>query len=694
MCYTPIVVSNILTKTRKKKLKSYSIVTISVFLPLFGKVCRVIAEDDKTKEEGKIEKMKAKRIMSFLAAVLLFVMTVDFSFQAAAEDEDLMQIAVDLGIINEDMLSRADENIKEAEVLPMLHAVFEHGYGKKSTFLDMMADLAIEGRDASRYWFASAIFYPYCEAYYSMNPFNLEQFMDQMDSWNHDIAFGQFDSDSFGVVRSNPYDPDSNREGSIGGGGIYDLCPDAESIDYGGEGMEFRHDYGAAWVAQVSLGLYDRVTGEKVLGLDENQCWNPARKMTVREAAEAAVRYWRFFGEKQKKVKVKDVGTYDPEIITRELLEKPTTLPANSCSHLPAEWHGILWDKWNWVTTGSISFNFDRIYRQADAQIVKDAGLNLVRLNLSFSWLQSPYVAAGKVNEARLKDLDRLLALCMENDIHLMIGCNQYQDFSELRDFYELFEIAGDGPKTDKEIEKFADFWQMLARRYADIPNEYLSFNLYNEICIDNEEEYERVLGPAVDAIRLESPERTIIADIHVPGLTGESMAKRGVALSYHLYDPMGFCYINELDDEKQIDPEFMHSVTWPYTENGVTYDAKKLLDTPMHYRSNSASINSLRAMAEKYGVGFQVGEFGVFGEYKNGTAPVRYSDETFFGYYRDIIETFDAEGISWILGALGGTWGLENIYPSVEGVQYEKVGYYYVDTGFRDFLKSFEKTK
>ena len=96
--------------------------------------------------------------------------------------------------------------------------------------------------------------------------------------------------------------------------------------------------------------------------------------------------------------------------------------------------------------------------------------------------------------------------------------------------------------------------------------------------------------------------------------------------------------------------------------------------------------------MAEKNDVGFMVGEFGVFGELKGGMATVRYTDEALFGYYRDIIETFEKEGIGWIVGPIAGTWGLQAPYPAVEGVQYEKVGLYYVDTGFRDLLKSFEK--
>lgn len=636
-----------------------------------------------------------RRIMSLLAAIVLLCTMLNFgaAFAAAEEKEDLLQLAVDLGIIDENMQKRADENIKEAEVPALLQAVFVHGYGRESAYLNQMKYYAIEGRDASRYWFAMGMYYPYCEVFCDTTPEDAWAFMIEIDRNTPGGPFGAFESCNYGIIHKNKYNGNPNLdEGMIAGGPVWDLLVDAEVLFEGGPSMERHHDFGNWWVAQVAFSMYDRVTGEKVLDMDEEQKWNPAQKMTIRDAADAAVRYWRFFEEPAVKVPYADAGTYDTSIITDELLHKETTLPANSCKHLPAEWHGILWDKWYWVATGALSYNFDRVYRQEDVQILKDSGLNVARMMLSFSWLQTPDVTAGQVNETRLKQLDEVLALCMKNDIHLMLVCTQIQDVSQWANFNDEFERSGPGPVTDQEISDFAAFWQMLARRYANIPNEYLSFNLYNEIHIKTEEEYERVLGPAVDAIRAESPDRTIIADIHMGGLTGESMAKHGVALSYHLYDPMGFVYINQLGPEKMTDANFMHSVTWPYTENGKTYDAAALLDTPLHYMPNAASINSMRALAAQYDVGFMVGEFGVFGEYKNGMATVRYTDEALFGYYRDVIETFEKEGIGWIRGPLSGTWGIQACYPAVEGVQYEKVGLYYVDTGFRDLLKSFEK--
>ena len=78
-----------------------------------------------------------RRIMSLLAAIVLLCTMLNFgaAFAAAEEKEDLLQLAVDLGIIDENMQKRADENIKEAEVPALLQAVFVHGYGRESAYL-------------------------------------------------------------------------------------------------------------------------------------------------------------------------------------------------------------------------------------------------------------------------------------------------------------------------------------------------------------------------------------------------------------------------------------------------------------------------------------------------------------------------------------------------------------------------------
>ena len=134
------------------------------------------------------------------------------------------------------------------------------------------------------------------------------------------------------------------------------------------------------------------------------------------------------------------------------------------------------------------------------------------------------------------------------------------------------------------------------------------------------------------------------LADIHNWGLTGEAMAKMGVALSHHHYDPRDFCVLEGTDNEQ--DKDYLHSVKWEYT-------AKDTFDLHAYGDENIASLNDVRKTAEKYGVGFMVGEFGVFG---NGfLSKYRYSDKTLSSYITSMTKVFEEEGLGWVWGSMDG---------------------------------------
>ena len=638
--------------------------------------------------------------MKCLALLMISVLLMAIAAPSVSEnrqadtDEEMLREAIRLGIADEDILLRKNEPVMEKDIPAMVQAVFRHGYGKESAFLKQMETLAEPDRQASRYWFAMAVFYSYCETYYNVEISDTVTFMNEMDERPHEGTFGQFDSENFGVIHNNKANFNPDWDGLIRGGAVWELCCDAETLLEGGEGMEWRHDFGNWWVAQVPFSLYDRVTGEKVLGMDENQFWNPARKMTVGDAVQAAVRYWRFFEDPAEKVAYDSVGGYDRSVITDDLLNKPTSLPANSCAHLPAEWHGQTINKWSYVALGATARNPDRIMREDEMEILKGAGFNHLKFNVSFSYLQAPEVTPGYLNETRLKELDKLLALCMEYDIHLCLLGLEKPDHTEDEPFNMVY---AESPTNQEEIEAFAAVWGAIARRYAAIPNEYLSFDLHCEPPLDSDEEYVRIYKPAVDAIRAESPERTIIADIHSITKDGKcmgaGMAGLGVALAYHLYDPRVFCVLDELEDmELQNNPEYLHSVIWPYTDDqGRTFTGEMLLDFPLSDSSPEATtVNRVRAIAEEYGVGFIVNEFGVFGSYQfGGFSRYRYTDETLYAYLEDIISTLRKEGIGWVYGNFNEIWSYAPVYPAVEGVEYEKVGYYYVDRKMQAFFRT-----
>ena len=229
--------------------------------------------------------------------------------------------------------------------------------------------------------------------------------------------------------------------------------------------------------------------------------------------------------------------------------------------------------------------------------------------------------------------------------------------------------------------KNYAGYWSMLAKRYKGIDNKYLAFNLMVEPEFTSEDQYEKALGPSVKAIFAADKSRVVIADIHCWGLTGEAMAKMGVALSCHHYDPRDFCVLEGTDKER--DKDYLQSVKW-------NYKAKDTFDLHSYGDENIASLNDIRKTAEKYGVGFMVGEFGVFG---NGyLSKYRYSDKTMRSYITSMVKAFEAEEIGWVYGGMISQWGIMSTYPCVENAKYVKLEnstYYYDKTLSAIFKKA-----
>ncbi len=77
-------------------------------------------------------------------------------------------------------------------------------------------------------------------------------------------------------------------------------------------------------------------------------------------------------------------------------------------------------------------------------------------------------------------------------------------------------------------------------------------------------------------------------------------MAKMGVALSYHHYEPRNFCALDETDNEW--DKDYLQSVKWEFA-------AKDTFDLHSDDDENIASLNDVRKIADQYGVGFMAGK-------------------------------------------------------------------------------------
>jgi len=620
--------------------------------------------------------MKCKRIVCLLlSAVMVCSMLAGCQNEPAVEVElsDKLQQVCDLGIADIAVLSRWDEVCTKEESIAMLAKVHELRYGTSSKYLaDPGIIEASKSADTTRYYFAQALYFSAMESFYDA-PYEF------FDPWIH---YCQENEQQF-------IWPDSQviaqrLDGEVGEGGVWDHCPDLNEIDNpaNADTLCWGLDYGISPAVNYALLTYDRTDGKKVLEVGEDCNFRPFETMTVEQVAEATLRYYNSFEPAAEMVAYADTAVFDTSIITPELLAKETTLPDATCAELPSEWRGTLVFDMGRVTSQALDAMQDKRIYEHEIQTMKDVGFNFVGLVFDFSVLQGPVPEDGKLNETRLKELDQVIAWCMERDIHVDLRCSGTGGLTKDTSFEDWAQWNHDSANGTDYAPEFAALWKAIAQRYADIPNCYLSFNLMIEPEINSDDQYAAFFGPAVEAIREISPDRCIIADIHCGGLTGKSMAEMGVALSYHAYDPREFCVV---DYALQDNTDYLHSVAWPYTtSSGKTYDAQAVLDSVI---PGSVSANELAKTAEEYGVGFMIGEFGVF----TTLMPYnRYADETISAYYRDMVSAMTEKGYGWCGGVWHGSYGVVSSYPAIKGAVYEQIGdlAFYIDRAMFDLFQ------
>ncbi len=628
--------------------------------------------------------MKSYRISALLltAALLISLLSgfglrsAESSASAAAQPAlpETLQQACDLGIANEETLRRGDDICTRREAAAMLAQVHKLRYGFDSRYLN---DPAVAGSDdaATRYYFAQAMYFSAMESFYDA-PY---------ESW--DAWAGYCEANEQPTIWPDSILLGPDAEGVVDGGDIWTRCRDLDEIQHPENADELRNwwlDFGFVPAVNYALLVYDRTYGTRVLSLDEDGNFRPYETMTVAQAAEAALRYYNSFEPAAQMVPYEETAAFDSSIITPALLEKETALPDASCASLPAEWHGVLMFDMGRVTNQSTARELDKQIYEYEIQAVQDAGFNFIGLAFDFSVLQGPVPEEGKLNETRLKQLDQVIAWCIQRDIHVDLRCAGLGGFKRSDSFDDWWDWNGAGVNDTGYAGEFAALWKALAQRYAGISNRYLSFNLFIEPLSQSDEQYAAFFGPAVTAIREASPERCIIADIHSDTLTGRPMAEMGVALSFHAYDPRVFCALNP---GNQNDAAYLSGVTWPYTDaDGRTYDAEAVLafSTPVR-----PSANELAALAKEYGVGFMIGEWGVFCD---GFPSNRYPDETLYAFYKDMTDTMAENGYGWCNGVWYGSLGIESAYPVITATTYEQVGDHacYIDQTMLKWFQEF----
>ena len=468
---------------------------------------------------------------------------------------------------------------------------------------------------------------------------------------------------------------------------------------------------GYADVHGYAYKVFDSTTGKRFFTLEDGYI-NPTKPLTVADAVEYALKFWNYPNPMAYPLYVspEDVGVYNEKIITKDLLTKETDLPEADCSYLPSDWHGVVMDDMVWLETNG---HLDHRIYEYEIQAVKEAGFNYIGLELDFNWLQDSFLfhpvydsqkAAfktirnaedeGKLDLDRLEQLDQVLAWCMKYDIHLNLRCVGVGGFGQPGNLdtqnRELYNAG-------KFKDSLAAQWQAIARRYADIPNAYLSFTLFTtpELKFGKAQVKNELLIPSLEAIREVSPERCVIADIFNSYPDAQAFAQMGVALSYRMTEPdhifnfytADYYTYNRQTFSKELTASGKNAIsgfTWPYKDG---MDAAALLNLP---HDGGSSFTDVMNIAKENGVGFMLSEFGVHNIGESNHPRTRYEESAYHAMIRDITASVQEAGCGWCFAHWYSDYGIAFCLPVMKSAGYEQVEEYpyYIDQGMQGLFR------
>ena len=213
---------------------------------------------------------------------------------------------------------------------------------------------------------------------------------------------------------------------------------------------------------------------------------------------------------------------------------------------------------------------------EEDFRLIAELGFNFVRLPMDYrGWIRGG--DWEQLDEDALRQIDEAVTWGGKHGIHVCINFHRAPGYTvakppEARSLW-----------TDAEAQRVcAMHWAAFARRYREVPNARLSFNLLNEPAEVDRAVFLRVMKLLVDAIRAEDPKRLIICDGPKWGqVPMEELRELKVASATRGYTPMeishyGASWVNSARFPKP---------AWPrsFGSNGLLHGAvKKELSRPL----------------------------------------------------------------------------------------------------------------
>jgi hypothetical protein len=198
----------------------------------------------------------------------------------------------------------------------------------------------------------------------------------------------------------------------------------------------------------------------------------------------------------------------------------------------PGRWRGFN------LEGKAIKGRFSGEWREADLRMMHELGFNFVRVMIDHRYwcLDNDWT---KPDPMKFGPIDEVIGWGKKHKIHVQL-CFSFPPGIDVETKSKA-ALFTDGVAR----QAMADHWRYFARRYKGIPNEELSFNLFNEPdCRGTEATYAPLIAVCEKAIHDEDAMRFIVIDgLRTATLPLLAAIKMPVGQSHHAYEPSGITH-------------------------------------------------------------------------------------------------------------------------------------------------------
>jgi len=323
-----------------------------------------------------------------------------------------------------------------------------------------------------------------------------------------------------------------------------------------------------------------------------------------------------------------------------------SSVPASRLAHLR---HGINLSSWFaqvYQSDGYTKKHFDTFTTADDIALIKAAGFDHVRLSVN------PQPILDSEGDEYIGYLDRAMKMILDAGLAVEFDIHPEPDFKA--------RLA-----KDDEVERFADFWRIMAKRYASYDTERVFFEILNEPEMRDPYRWYGVETKLAAAIRQAAPSNTILApgakwDDDDDMILLEPLRDPNVIYVFHFYDPHIFTHQGATWGDYYW--HWLGNLHYPSDAKNAADVATRLPDAVhrmqvVRYGQDhwdaariEAEINQAAEWAKQNGVPVVCNEFGV---YRHAEPQDRN------GWIRDVRTALERHGIGWAMWDYSDSFGV-----------------------------------